>query len=764
MPKPFRVFISAVSSECAAARAKVASDLRARGFEVKVQDDFRQEADTRTTLEKLHRYISECDAVVSILGKRSGAFPPDMAAQPFAQLLPEGFSRLSYTQWEVAFARMSSRRLSFYVLADDFIAEGEPNSEDEPAGQARFADWLFRTCGLDRVEATNKDELRAEILREDWPQLSQPKFVHPRFQTIGSLFKGREADMARLRDLLSKGATAIGSRTPAIHGLGGIGKTRLALEYGLAHQKDYDALIFLSGETPDQLQRDIIGLVGALRIPGLEGQNEQAQVAAALDWLKAHPRWFLVIDNLDTPEALKAADALLSQLASHQDRRGDIVITTRLTRFDARFQKLDLDVLTIEAASTFLLARTAADRETAADDTATAQAIATDLGQLSLALEQAGAQIATMGWSLRRYRKEWESNREKALAFWDDSVTAYPHAVAQTWATSVIQLSEAAQAVMRLIAVLAPEPVPKKILETPVADSGIDAELAVAELRRFSLVSFSGDAATFQMHRLVQEVTRAGMSEAERRSAVDDVVSWLSLAIGDERPILVPPYALSTILAEYANPSQQFLDGALREAKPQSGRESLLLPAPFGRTEFIYSQHSEPLTVPFADGIAEKGIREFTWRLHLPEREHEAWVGLVKAGFGDFDEPLELNGVSIKPVDFLDALIRRNVARNAAKIPRQEGHELHLAIGEGEKDGRKVTINQAVFGGPAVARPGYIDPATSIGMSIGIQLFLKTERRPGVWGPEEYFEPKSFLAELERRGFVVVDDMPVERA
>lgn len=65
--KPFRVFISAVSSEFQHARSTLASDLRALGLEVRVQEDFRQEIDADTTLQKLHNYIRDCDAVIYVL-------------------------------------------------------------------------------------------------------------------------------------------------------------------------------------------------------------------------------------------------------------------------------------------------------------------------------------------------------------------------------------------------------------------------------------------------------------------------------------------------------------------------------------------------------------------------------------------------------------------------------------------------------------------------------------------------------------------------
>lgn len=48
--------------------------------------------------------------------------------------------------------------------------------------------------------------------------------------------------------------------------------------------------------------------------------------------------------------------------------------------------------------------------------------------------------------------------------------------------------------------------------------------------------------------------------------------------------------------------------GKLVERPPQSGKQTLVLPEPFGELKFIHSQHSEVATVPFAKGIKDKGI------------------------------------------------------------------------------------------------------------------------------------------------------------
>jgi hypothetical protein len=247
----FKVFLSAVTSECGEARKLVASDLRSRGLEVKVQEDFRQEpGENATTLRKLHDYVAACDRVVAIMGERSGSFPPADAAVPFVEVLAEGFERASLTQWELHFARKYRKAMSIYVASDTFApgTADAPNADDDPSLQTRLRGYLFERKGLDRSAFNSPEDLSRLVLKERWPDYSRPPPKSDRFVSIGPLFKGRDEAMERLRQSLEQGGrTALTAKTQALHGMGGLGKTRLAIEYGLAHEKGFSALLFLSG-------------------------------------------------------------------------------------------------------------------------------------------------------------------------------------------------------------------------------------------------------------------------------------------------------------------------------------------------------------------------------------------------------------------------------------------------------------------------------------------------------------------------------------
>ena len=74
-----KIFLSAVSDQFRACRNALATDLRAVGASVVVQEDFQQHG--HSLLEKLEEYIAGCDRIVSLVGNAYGC-EPDEAARP----------------------------------------------------------------------------------------------------------------------------------------------------------------------------------------------------------------------------------------------------------------------------------------------------------------------------------------------------------------------------------------------------------------------------------------------------------------------------------------------------------------------------------------------------------------------------------------------------------------------------------------------------------------------------------------------------------
>ena len=157
----------------------------------------------------------------------------------------------------------------------------------------------FSTAERLRI-AVMRDEPKIAVLPEKATLAPTKPIVLP-YPSIGELFKGRDEFMARLRESLTR---ARGARTAivsqALYGLGGIGKTRAAVEYAWANADEHTAsLLFAVAETPEALRRNLAELAGAL-VPQLDTTDDAVRLAAVLDWLKANPGWFLILDNVDT--------------------------------------------------------------------------------------------------------------------------------------------------------------------------------------------------------------------------------------------------------------------------------------------------------------------------------------------------------------------------------------------------------------------------------------------------------------------------------
>ena len=116
---------------------------------------------------------------------------------------------------------------------------------------------------------------------------------------------------------------------------------------------------------------------------------------------------------------------------------------------------------------------------------------------------------------------------------------------------------------------------------------------------------------------------------------------------------------------------------------------------------------------------------------------------------------MTIRGTTVTSLEVLFAVITRNMERNAASIPEQQGHELHFAIGRGRRNGKPAVVRIEVIVRPDLNDTPYIDACTSMNASIAAQLILASPKRPGVYAPESYFDVPAYVAELRKRKFEV---------
>ncbi len=363
------------------------------------------------------------------------------------------------------------------------------------------------------------------------------------YPSLGDLFKGRDAVLAALDDDPGQ-ATAI-VQPGVIHGLGGIGKTRLAVEYAWRTLERFSGgVFFVAAETPEILRTSLAGLASSdlLALPEHRTAGEDEAVAAVLRHLRDRSDWLMILDNADTAEAAEAVEELLPRLD-----QGRVLVTSRWTSWKPGIHEQPLNVLGPEDARRFLL-DSASRRQQSENDEEDAERLAELLGYLPLALEQAAAYIDRYRLSFATYVEEWQAERKKVLKWFDERRTHYPAPVAVTWQRTFDRLSSGAQTVLRLASQLAPEPIPEGIFETGTEhvaaaraaaceelgrkDDEIELRDVLAELADVSLVGRDGGQLT--VHRVVQEVVRSRVPEERRR----DWVVWAlevvnAAAVGD---------------------------------------------------------------------------------------------------------------------------------------------------------------------------------------------------------------------------------------
>ncbi|HUN31751.1 MAG TPA: FxSxx-COOH system tetratricopeptide repeat protein [Trebonia sp.] len=329
-------------------------------------------------------------------------------------------------------------------------------------------------------------------------------------------FTGREEQLARMRQALTTGGGR--AAVQALHGMGGVGKTQLAIEYAYRHSGDYDVTWWLDSESTAlmaQQYADLAAELGAAQ-PGLP---LDAIRRAVLNDLHHRPRWLLIFDNAEDPAFLRG------WLPSGP---GHVIITSRSQNWAELAAPVPVDVL--PRPESVCLLRTRVPGITTGDAVTLAKA----LGDLPLALAQAAAYLAETRIPATGYT-QLLNDRAAALLGKGKPLT-YRDTLSAATTLAYDRLRAANKDAADLAAIcafLAPEPIPVDWLITAAGKlpDGLSTRLAdslerddlVAALTRTSLARLNDDGLT--MHRLTQVIIRARSAEPEIRVHAEALVT-----------------------------------------------------------------------------------------------------------------------------------------------------------------------------------------------------------------------------------------------
>jgi tetratricopeptide (TPR) repeat protein len=340
-------------------------------------------------------------------------------------------------------------------------------------------------------------------------------------------FTGRDSLLTSLHDLFTARHSTFPTRQ-ALIGLGGSGKTQIALEYTYRNRNDYQAIFWIKADTREHLVTDFMGIADQLQLPERSGKNQEPVIAAIKRWFQGGGRWLLIFDNVE--------DATLIDEFAPTAGKGHILITSRNQMIRNVTAKIELDRMEPDE-GVLLLLRCAEIiqpdiplQEVSTTDITEARAIVQLVDGHPLALDQAGAYIKETETSLASYIRLYNERAAFLLNQRGEPTPDHLNSVAATFTLSLQKVKFAkphALELLRFCAFLHADAIPEDLIikgtaasDSPLqllASDPVELNAAIKELRQFSLIQRYRETGELAIHRLVQVVIKDEMTELEQR-------------------------------------------------------------------------------------------------------------------------------------------------------------------------------------------------------------------------------------------------------
>ncbi|MCJ1404908.1 hypothetical protein MMC11_008134 [Xylographa trunciseda] len=349
-------------------------------------------------------------------------------------------------------------------------------------------------------------------------------------------FYGRDSEVQYVQKVLDPTVGRSGIQSIALYGMGGVGKTQIALHYANSCRETFDAILWISADNTMKLAQSFLEVAQRLDLvpENQEAQDSAAAITKVKAWLgqtstfhylsckgemltQLECRWLLIMDNAD--------DLTILKHAWPSSGHGSILLTSRdfSSSFSPASEGLHVKPFDDTAGASVLL--TLCNQEAAiASVHSTAKDIAHIMGGLPLALNQIGGFIVQQRLALKDFLPLYERNSAKIHAK-KSHLSDYDHSLSTVWEIALEQLSGDAGNLQKLLAFLDPDRIHESILTSNTAE-GEDEQFAFLHdemdfldakeiLLRGALIERFDDA-TISIHRLIQSAVLTRLSTEEK--------------------------------------------------------------------------------------------------------------------------------------------------------------------------------------------------------------------------------------------------------
>jgi NB-ARC domain len=251
-----------------------------------------------------------------------------------------------------------------------------------------------------------------------------------------------------------------------LYGLGGIGKTQLAIHFAKAHQAEFSSILFLDGSSQESLLKSFapiyrliiegsgIGTVNSVVDEKVNQISPQEIAREVVQWLaqEDNSNWLLIFDNIDKEPSDEGGFDIMSYFPPKY--HGSILITTRLAPLSrlgrskriGRMTKAEAIELLDQTVGMPLWCQQSPWANPGQESPATRQLLET-LGGLPLAISQAGRFINTLNLKLETYLELYTSSKREVMDMLSSDSYLYDSeksSIRTTWTISLNLLKERA--------------------------------------------------------------------------------------------------------------------------------------------------------------------------------------------------------------------------------------------------------------------------------------------------------------------------------